>query len=374
MSENKASYAKIGFFVLLGGILILLAVAVAGTRVFKRQTVLAETYFSESVSGLDIGSTVKYRGVPVGEVQKIGFVYPIYVRDSKLEVPAEQSRQIMVVMSLDPSRFTMLDIGHSEALLERMAGNGLRAKISASGVTGMSFIQLDYFGGKADDPVNPPLRPVWTPKHIYIPSSRSTIESLKLAMDDMVIKAGRLDIAALGDGLLNTLELVQKKLNNADVETANAETLALLKELRSTSEALKNIIESPDLSKIPAELLAAVSGFRSSADQIAKDLPPLTGKVGTLAERAAAVAEQTGETVAKNGARLESTLAQLEAAIQTFNRTAQAQQGNLAAILREVREAAVNLNKTLKELSDNPSAVLFGEPPRRLPEDSEENR
>ena len=103
-------------------------------------------------------------------------------------------------------------------------------------------------------------------------------------------------------------------------------------------------------------------------------MPPLTGKVGTLAEKAAAVAEQTGETVSKNGARLESTLAQLEAAIQTFNRTAQAQQGNLAAILREVREAAVNLNKTLKELSDNPSAVLFGEPPRRLPEDSEENR
>ena len=74
MNENKANYAKIGFFVLGGVTMILLVVGIAGARVFSKHAVLAETYFTESVTGLDLGSPVKYRGVPVGEVKRIGFV------------------------------------------------------------------------------------------------------------------------------------------------------------------------------------------------------------------------------------------------------------------------------------------------------------
>ena len=74
MNENKANFAKIGFFVLAGTALIALAIGIAGARTFNKQVVEAETYFAESVAGLDLGSAVKYRGVPVGEVKRIGFV------------------------------------------------------------------------------------------------------------------------------------------------------------------------------------------------------------------------------------------------------------------------------------------------------------
>lgn len=102
MNENKANYAKIGFFILSGVALVMVAIAIAGARVFRTETVLAETYFTESVTGLDIGSAVKYRGVPVGTVKEIGFVYNEYEK-SPNELPSQDNmRQILVVLALDP--------------------------------------------------------------------------------------------------------------------------------------------------------------------------------------------------------------------------------------------------------------------------------
>ena len=46
--------------------------ALGAGNVFKR-TVTIETYFDESVQGLDVGSAVKYRGVQIGRVTRIGF-------------------------------------------------------------------------------------------------------------------------------------------------------------------------------------------------------------------------------------------------------------------------------------------------------------
>ena len=102
MNENKANFAKIGFFVLAGTALIALAIGIAGARTFNKQVVEAETYFAESVAGLDLGSAVKYRGVPVGEVKRIGFVYCEYGKQRDDLLTKANAREILVVMELDP--------------------------------------------------------------------------------------------------------------------------------------------------------------------------------------------------------------------------------------------------------------------------------
>ncbi len=43
-----------------------------------------ETYLNESVQGLEVGSKVRYRGVVVGEVRRIGFTYNIYEQDQPM--------------------------------------------------------------------------------------------------------------------------------------------------------------------------------------------------------------------------------------------------------------------------------------------------
>ena len=68
----------------VGGIdIVVLVIAVIGVillgvgTVFEK-TSLVETYIDESVQGLDVGSAVKFRGVPIGKVEKISLTSAEY--------------------------------------------------------------------------------------------------------------------------------------------------------------------------------------------------------------------------------------------------------------------------------------------------------
>ena len=234
MSENKASYAKIGFFVLSGMALIFIAIAIAGARVFNQKVILSETYFAESVKGLDIGSSVTYRGVPVGEVKAIGFVYTTYSKKEGFEAGNPHGRSIMVEMALDPQKFSLINQKEADRVLTFMIENGLRAKLTSSGVTGLSYIELDYFERNSQ---LPPM-PAWKPDHFYIPATSSTLASLKKTMDDVMEKVGNLDITALGDELLGTLMLLRDKLESVNLTDMLDQATALLEEVRETNQSL----------------------------------------------------------------------------------------------------------------------------------------
>src|SRR5262245_30717971 len=68
---EETKYRRLGVFVfvalaLLFGILFLL-----GGRSLFQPTLVFETYFNDSVAGLDVGSPVRFRGVPLGQVSEI---------------------------------------------------------------------------------------------------------------------------------------------------------------------------------------------------------------------------------------------------------------------------------------------------------------
>src|SRR5580704_3397314 len=63
---------KLGLFVVTGVVLALTTLTFLGARSLKNQVVSYQTDFDESVQGLDVGSPVKFRGVPVGAVSAIG--------------------------------------------------------------------------------------------------------------------------------------------------------------------------------------------------------------------------------------------------------------------------------------------------------------
>jgi len=59
---------KLGFFVVVGFVVAMATVVALGARSLKKKTVTYQSYFDESVQGLDVGSPVKFRGVSIGSV------------------------------------------------------------------------------------------------------------------------------------------------------------------------------------------------------------------------------------------------------------------------------------------------------------------
>ena len=93
--SQKANYFKLGLFVigaLVAGIVVILVIG--SGRWFERKSTI-ESYFNESVQGLDIGSKLKYRGVVIGEVTKISFTYVVYQQD----LPMSQRFRYVLVES-----------------------------------------------------------------------------------------------------------------------------------------------------------------------------------------------------------------------------------------------------------------------------------
>ena len=62
----------------IAGVIVL--VVIGSGRWFQPKLTI-ESYFNESVQGLDVGSKLKYRGVVIGEVKRIGFTYNKYQQD-----------------------------------------------------------------------------------------------------------------------------------------------------------------------------------------------------------------------------------------------------------------------------------------------------
>jgi len=366
MNENKANYAKIGFFVLTGFALILLVIGIAGARVFNRKVMLAETYFTESVTGLDLGSPVKYRGVPVGEIKRIGFVYSEYGHVEEAQPLSECARQILVVMALDPEKFGLLGDDKAGTMIDELVRQGLRVKIALSGVTGLSFLELDYF--KADTTLLEIKPPVWKPNNPYIPSTYSTMTTLKKAVDDVFVKLSSVDIRALGDELLATLYLFQDKLSNADVAALSAEATFLLSELRETNQSVRRLIDAPELAQVPSDLSATVASSRRTAEAFEEQLKPMIESLQALTRRATDLVEVFNSAVTGNRETVEHMLTSLNQTALTVNRTTLAQQGSLAEMIQSLRNTLTGLERTVNELGANPSVLLFGQPPEPLPE------
>ena len=73
--RQKANYFKLGLFVIAAIVAGIAVLIIIGTGRWLERRITIETYFKESVQGLDVGSKLKYRGVTIGEVTKISFTY-----------------------------------------------------------------------------------------------------------------------------------------------------------------------------------------------------------------------------------------------------------------------------------------------------------
>ena len=115
----------------------------------------SRSYFSESVQGLEVGAPVKYRGVTIGRVTDIGLVSAEY--GGRQPIDAASATPIgwcSCAIVVDTTKIgQMPDTAEAVAL-------GLRARLASQGITGLSYLELDFV-----DPARYPALDVpWPPK------------------------------------------------------------------------------------------------------------------------------------------------------------------------------------------------------------------
>ena len=76
--RTQTSYLLIGIFVVSGIVLLTAAVVALSAGARNRDVIKAETLFEESVSGLEVGAPVRFRGVTVGRVTQITVAGALY--------------------------------------------------------------------------------------------------------------------------------------------------------------------------------------------------------------------------------------------------------------------------------------------------------
>lgn len=173
-NNSDISYFKIGSFVLIGLGLIVFALLMFGLSELFQPVVHVETYFRESIQGVSDGTQVKYRGLQIGYVDKIAFTSEEYGNDVEGSGVKIHNRSIYVRIAITSKVFTHLARDRVEELFAREVEHGLRIKLAAQGLTGISYLELNYVDPKSSDPYNI----TWHPHDIYIPSTTSALTKL----------------------------------------------------------------------------------------------------------------------------------------------------------------------------------------------------
>ncbi|MBR1588744.1 MAG: MCE family protein [Kiritimatiellae bacterium] len=237
-NDSHASYTRIGFFIIAGVALVLGAVVWLGGGGRNSNEMLAETYFPNDVSGLDVGSTVNLRGVRVGSVKRISFVGAEY----DVTVP-EDGRKIFVLMSLDKRIFRLNRTGRVEEpvqMLQNLVNMGLHATVSASGVTGLSHIELNFPKVKVPDE-----RPAWTSHNIVIPSAPSILQSVADSATQILDQINRMDLLAAWSNAVSTLESANATIGafGTLLESNGGNIRETLDNLREASSSIRDFAD-----------------------------------------------------------------------------------------------------------------------------------
>lgn len=306
-----ATNFKLGLFALAatGGVAV--AVLALGLHTGRKPTTEYHTLFDESVQGLDVGASVAFRGVPIGNVSRIEIA-----SDQRVDVTlAIESRAgIRLALAAAPLR--------------------VRAGLSNQGLTGVKLVDLDLA-----DPGDATGRAVPSSANgtRYLPSRPSLAKQL----EEQGLRLGR-SLPALVDDARLVLRGFDTVLDDVHTQRLPEHLVALIDRTRATLEDLRRL--APRASALLNSIDKLAGDGAGAADAVRRLLARLDGDQGL-----AASAQRASHSIGELGQRaVEST-------------------GELEQTLRDVADAARTLRAFIEELERDPEMLLKGRPPARRP-------
>jgi phospholipid/cholesterol/gamma-HCH transport system substrate-binding protein len=304
--ENKAHALTAGVFVLLVTVLLgLLGIWLT------RDTTERDFYemsTSEIISGLQPQAAVRFRGVPVGKVERIGF-------DSKIK------GNVLVRVSIDRSA---------------PITKSVFATVASQGVTGLGFIQLDDNGESSqrllpndEDPPRIPIQPGGI---------------------DKLLKQSEV--------IFNQVEQAATRLNKLLSDENQQGITAAMAQLGGAATSVNQLATS-----MRTTLDAQLGPSRVNIPALVKNLDATMISLRRTSDQAGAAAAEVGITAKrlneKGGPldKLSEGGTALAAGVETFSAATLPKLGEVAD---ETARAMRQLRRTVNAVDDNPQSLIFG--------------
>lgn len=318
---------KLGLFVTLSILLLVLAVTCMGLFDFLNAKAYLCTTVSESVQGLNTGSSVKLRGVPIGKITDITILM--------------DSKNISIQMEVDLARFSRNsqnifsdeNITQQEfyQLLRKEIRNGLRCRIEPDGITGMKYLEIDFF--KDVVPINETVAQKSslpdTGYYFYVPSTPSMLASLRLSMTDILARIAMIDFDGLSRKTTLLLKNVNQTLDPQRINTLISDLNSCVESIKKTSDNLGSILDKKDIRDTLQETRKAIAGIYELSADIRKNL---------------------------DDSKIPETVADLRNLANEIGDSSE----NVGTTLHKLNDAIDALTEFAQYLSDNPASLIYG--------------
>ncbi|MFH1350066.1 MAG: MlaD family protein [Pseudomonadota bacterium] len=326
MASQKTKFA-VGLFVAGGmGIALLAFIWLGMSRFFEKGQHYA-AYFNESVQGLDIDSPVKYRGVSIGRVERIGV--------------APDSKMIEVVLKIESVQGLDSDIV---------------AQLKSVGITGSMFVELDR-KKKGEPDRTPPL--TFPTEYPIVASKPSDISELLKGLDDVLNQIKSVDLTGISDKIKLTLDNVNQMIADANIRGISSN-------IESSLEGVNRILDNRRWDRIMASVEEAGQSLNTLIDKAEGNL----GRIESTIDRMDGI-------IVENKGRIRGAIDNFNLAIENANKFLEKGttlvsgtddslsylRRHLLVIAQNLERASENLNLLTELLSEHPSQLLFGQPP-----------
>ncbi|HEY6642643.1 MlaD family protein [Povalibacter sp.] len=320
--EDSKRYIRLGLLVVVSLSGLVAGLSVLGWRLWFQPAFMFETYFDQSISGLELGAPVSFRGVPLGQVVEILTSAAPY----ESNVPIEKRHDYIVVRvkaSLSAAAAAQMnkDIG---TLIRR----GLRAQTQLAGITGQQYLELDFLDVKK----NPPLPFSWTPQTTYLPSAPSVAGEIIDKVQAFLVSLDDVDIPKLSRSLTAFIEHADAKLEQLPVAALSARTDDVLRRAAATLTRVERVVADPSLEQTLDNAEAISARLRRLAD---------SGGVDRMIDSIDSAAERLDALIGDN-------------------------QYDVSVLVQDLRATAHNLRALSEVLKRDPAGVLLGGPPPKI--------
>ena len=308
---RKTSKFMIGLFVTIGVLIGLIAVVWLGASKYFEKGGTYATYFDESVQGLQKDSTVKYRGVDVGRVEKIRVA------------PDQDVIEVVMKISL-------------KGELQRTH----IAQLKPAGITGIVFIELDRKQPGEQD-LSPKL--TFASEYPIIASKPSEIKQILAGVQGVLENLKKIDAEGISKGIVLTVANLNGVITKVDTALAEKRLDEIIIEVKNT--------------------LVKIQSFAANIEGEIRTLN--LAKTGAHVEKTTARLDQI-----MNSGEVEAILGEVNSVARKMNQFVEGFDKRSLAITNNIRDTSENLKRASESLEmlvervyASPSDLLFGQPP-----------